>query len=49
MKVGSGGNLGLSREYDTQLFRPMFHSRYNCPLIVFNPYCMSDTKSMHAC
>ena len=32
MKVGTGGNLGLSREYHKKLFGPMFYSWYNCPL-----------------
>ena len=32
MKVGSGGNLGLSREYFKKLFGPMFNSWCNCPL-----------------
>ena len=33
VKVGSGGNLGLSREYSKKLFGPKFHSWFNCPLI----------------
>ena len=33
MKVGSGGNLDLSKEYSTQLFEPMFYPWRNCPLI----------------
>ena len=33
MKVGSVGNLGLSREYPKKLFGPMFYSWWNCPLI----------------
>ena len=32
MKVGSGGNLGLSKEYPKKLFGPMFYSRCNYPL-----------------
>ena len=32
MKVGSGGNLSLSREYSKKLFGPMFYSCCNCPL-----------------
>ena len=32
MKLGSGGNLGLSREYSKKLFGPMFYSWFNCPL-----------------
>ena len=32
MKVGNGRNLGLSREYPTKLFGPMFYSWWNCPL-----------------
>ena len=31
MKDGSGGNLGLSREYSTKLFGAMFHSWCDCP------------------
>ena len=31
VKVGSGGNLGLSREYPKKLFEPMFYSWWNCP------------------
>ena len=34
MQVGSGGNLGVSREYPKKLFGPMFYSRWNCPLKV---------------
>ena len=30
--VGSGGNLGLSREYSKKLFGRMFYSWCNCPL-----------------
>ena len=30
--VGSGGNLGLNREYSKKLFEPMFYSWCNCPL-----------------
>ena len=33
MKVGSGGNLGLSREYPKKLSGPLFHSWWKCPLI----------------
>ena len=32
MKVGTGGNLGLSREYHKQLFGPLFYTWWNCPL-----------------
>ena len=32
MKVGSGGNLGLKREYPKKLFGPMFYSWWNCTL-----------------
>ena len=31
MKVGSGGDLDLSREYSKKLFGPMFYSWCNCP------------------
>ena len=31
-KVGSGGDLDLSREYSKKLFGPMFYSWCNCPL-----------------
>ena len=33
MKVDSGGNLGLSREYPKKLFGHMFYSWWNCPLM----------------
>ena len=32
MKVGTGRNLDLSREYHKKLFGPLFHSWWNCPL-----------------
>ena len=32
MKVGTGGNLDLSREYHKKLFGPLFYSWWNCPL-----------------
>ena len=32
MKVGTGRNLDLSREYHKTLFGPLFHSWWNCPL-----------------
>ena len=32
IKVGSGGNLGLSREYFKKLYGPMFCSWCNFPL-----------------
>ena len=32
MKVGTGGNLGLSREYHKQLFGPLFYTWWDCPL-----------------
>ena len=32
MKVGTGGNLDLSREYHKELFGPLFYSWWNCPL-----------------
>ena len=32
MKVGTGGNLGLSREYHTKPFGSMFYTWWNCPL-----------------
>ena len=32
MKVGTGGNLGLSREYHKKLFGPLFYTLWNCPL-----------------
>ena len=32
MKVGSGGNLGLCREYPKKLFWPVFYSWWDCPL-----------------
>ena len=35
MKVGTGGNLDLSREYHKQLFGPLFFSWWNCPLSPF--------------
>ena len=31
-KVGTGGNLGLSREYNKKLFGPLFYTWWNCPL-----------------
>ena len=34
MKVGSGGNLGLSKEYSKKLFGPMFYSCCNCSLSI---------------
>ena len=34
MKVGTGGNLGLSREYHMKLFGPLFYPWWNCPLII---------------
>ena len=37
MKVGSAGNLGLSREYSLKLFGPMFYSWWNCPLKTWPP------------
>ena len=40
MKVGTGGNLGLSREYHKKLFGPLFYTWWNCPLI-FQGYCVS--------
>ena len=33
MKVGTGGNLGLSREYHKKLFGPLFIPWWNCPLM----------------
>ena len=39
MKVGTGGNLGLSREYNKKLFWPLFYTWWNCPLSKFmNPF-----------
>ena len=32
MKVGTGGNLGLNREYHKKLFGPLFYPCWNCPL-----------------
>ena len=32
MKVGTGGNLGLSREYHKKLLGPLFYSWWDCPL-----------------
>ena len=32
MKAGTGGNLGLSREYHKKLFGPLFYLLWNCPL-----------------
>ena len=32
MKVGTGGNLDLSREYHKKLFGSLFYSLWNCPL-----------------
>ena len=32
MKVGTGRNLDLSREYRKELFGPLFYSWWNCPL-----------------
>ena len=32
MKVGTGGNLDLSREYHKKLFGPLFYSWWNYPL-----------------
>ena len=32
MKVGTGGNLDLSREYHKKLFWPLFYLWWNCPL-----------------
>ena len=32
MKVCTGGNLGLSREYHKKLFGPLFYPWWNCPL-----------------
>ena len=32
MKVGTGRNLDLSREYHKKLFGPLFYSWWNCPL-----------------
>ena len=32
MKVGTGGNLGLSREYHKKLFGPLFYPWWNFPL-----------------
>ena len=34
MKVGTGGNLGLSREYHKKLFGPLFYTWWNCPLML---------------
>ena len=34
MKVGTGGNLGLSREYHKQLFGPLFYTWWNRPLML---------------
>ena len=33
MKVGTGGNLGLSRVYHKNLFGPLFYTWWNCPLM----------------
>ena len=35
MKVGTGGNLGLSREYHKKLFGPLFYPLWNYLLIEF--------------
>ena len=32
VKVGTGGNLSLSREYHKKLFGPLFYTWWNCPL-----------------
>ena len=32
MNVGTGGNLGVSREYHNKLFGPLFYTCWNCPL-----------------
>ena len=36
MKVGTGGNLGLSREYHKTLFGPLFYPWWNCPFMRFS-------------
>ena len=41
MKVGTGGNLGLSREYHKKLFGPLFYPWWNCPLTSFFLYVSS--------
>ena len=35
MKVGTGRNLDISREYHKKLFGPLFHSWWNCPLNMY--------------
>ena len=54
MKVGTGGNLGLSREYHTKLFGPLFYTWWNCPLSVYQTdmysgaeYSLSIKKAPH--
>ena len=34
MKVDTGGNLGLSREYHKKLFGPLSYTWWNCPLTI---------------
>ena len=41
MKVGTGGNLGLSREYHKKLFGPLFYTWWNCPLSSAKQYILS--------
>ena len=36
MKVGTGRNLDLSREYHKKLFGPLFNSWWNCPLTILS-------------
>ena len=43
MKVGSGGNLGLSSEYHKKLFGPLFYSRCNRPLTLSVTYGKKGT------
>ena len=46
MKVGTGGNLGLSREYHKKLFGPLFYTWWNCPLnaLISKIYCIRDIE-----
>ena len=45
MKVGTGGNLDLSREYHDKLFGPLFYSWWNCPLILL--VVLGENRHLH--
>ena len=47
VKVGSGGNLGLRKEYFKELFGPIFYSCCNCPLSICLRFELNHSNVQH--